>query len=188
MQFIKTVARHVIILCLPLYGLSQSTYLPQDSKHDHFLDRLEILFQTNPDLNLSISKPITRQLAVQVSELADSLNKFFPYDYFYHLSHTDQDNLQHLLMNNSKWVTGSKESFNSKKPVWNSFYKTKANFIEVHEKDFFLDVNPVIEQNQSTFFREDRIRWIFLFLFLLTAVENIAFHRMIFEGESNRNY
>jgi hypothetical protein len=149
MQFIKTVARHVIILCLPAIGLSQSTYLPEDSKHDHFLERMDILLQKNPDLNVFTPKPLTRKLAVQVAEMADSLHKFYPYDEFYHLSKTDQANLQDLLMNNSEWVTGSKESFKSKHPLWHTFYNTKANFFEVNEKDFFLAINPLFDQQQS---------------------------------------
>ena len=44
-------------------------------------------------------------------------------------------------MNNSEWVTGSDTSdFYSKKNFWNTFYKTKANFLEVNEKDFFFVV------------------------------------------------
>src|SRR5882757_7929793 len=50
MQFIKTVARHIIILILPCFGYSQSTYLPQGSQYEHFLDRIGIKMQTNPDL------------------------------------------------------------------------------------------------------------------------------------------
>ncbi|MGC4100131.1 capsule assembly Wzi family protein [Ferruginibacter sp.] len=33
----------------------------------------------------------------------------------------------------------------SKKPLFRTFYKTKANFIEVNNKDFFLAVNPVLQ-------------------------------------------
>lgn len=149
MQFIKTVARHVIILMLPVLGFSQSTYLPEGSKYEHFLDRLGILLQNNADLNGSTAKPMSRKLAVEVTEMADSLHKFYPYDDYYHLSKTDQDNLQSLLMNNSEWVSGSQASFQSKHPLWNSIYKTKANFLQVNEKDFFLAVDPVIQQQQS---------------------------------------
>ena len=149
MQFIKTVARHVIILMLPVFGFSQSTFLPEGSKYEHFLDRLGILLQNNPDLNVFTPKPISRKLAVDLSEMADSLNKFYPYDDFYHLSKTDQSTLQSLLMNNSEWVSGSKASFQSKYPLWNTIYKTKANFLEVNEKDFFLAINPMIQQQQA---------------------------------------
>jgi len=56
----------------------------------------------------------------------------------------DRQNLQSLLLNNAEWVSGSKDSFQSKKPWWNTFYKDKANFYQVNEKDFFMVVNPVI--------------------------------------------
>lgn len=165
-QFKKTIARHSIILLppasvkllvfmllaaalLPVTGSAQSTFLPQGSNYDHFLDRMEILLQTNPELNITTVKPISRKVAVGVAEESDSLHKFYPYDYYYHLSKVDRQTLSSLLMNNSEWVTGSKDSFVSKHPIWNTFYKTKANFYEVNEKDFFLAVNPAIQQTQS---------------------------------------
>ena len=65
------------------------------------------------------------------------------------LSPIDQYNLHSLLMNNSEWVTGDKASFKSKKNLWNTFYTTKANFVEINEKDFFLAINPVLQEQQS---------------------------------------
>ncbi|MBC7848833.1 MAG: hypothetical protein H7Y31_03815, partial [Chitinophagaceae bacterium] len=46
---------------------------------------------------------------------------------------------------NSEWVTGDRSSFQSKKPLWNTFYKTRANLVEVDQKDFFLALNPVFQ-------------------------------------------
>lgn len=148
-QFKKTLVSCLIILLCVDFGFSQSTYLPQGSKSEHFLDRMGILLQTNSELNVYTPKPLLRKVAVQVAETADSLSKFYPYDEYYHLSKVDQYNLNSLLMNNTEWVTGSKESFKSKHSFLGAFYKNKANFFEVNEKDFFLVVDPVIEQNQS---------------------------------------
>jgi hypothetical protein len=158
-QFIKTLARHRIILLSPallmpffllsLTGSAQSTFLPQGSKFEHLLDRMDILQQTDPDLNITTVKPISRKSAVRVAELADSMHKSFPYDDFYHLSTIDRKNLASLLMNNSEWVTGPKDSFTSKRPWFNTFYTTRANFYEVNEKDFFLAINPAIQETQS---------------------------------------
>jgi hypothetical protein len=148
-QFIKTLVRQSIILLFPVFTIAQSTYLPQDSKSDHFLDRLEILLQSNSDLNVFTPKPLSRKLAVKIAEIADSLHRSFPYDYFYRLSSTDQRNLNELLLNNSEWVTGNKDNFQSKNPLWHTFYNTKANFFEVNENDFFLALNPVIQEQQS---------------------------------------
>ena len=158
-QFIKTMVRHSIILSLPVLLLSlflspakiyaQSTFLPQGSKFEHFLDRMEILQQTDPELNITTVKPISRKSAVRMAELADSLAKFYPYDDYYHLSRVDQASLASLLMNNTEWVNGSRDSFQSKRPWLNTFYKTKTNFYEVNENDFFLAINPAIQQTQS---------------------------------------
>jgi hypothetical protein len=145
MQFIKTIARLLIILILPSFGLSQSTYLPQGSPFDHFLDRLGIKLQSNPELNIHAAKYLSREVAVDATEYADSVSALYPESEAYHLGKTDQANAHSLLMNNSEWVNGSQESFLSKHPVWNTFYKTQANLVEVNEKDFFLAVNPVFQ-------------------------------------------
>src|SRR5579859_6854833 len=159
MQFIKTAVRRrkkivltapslTFVVCALLFAAlpaaklrAQSTYIPQGSKFEHFLDRMEILLQTNPDLNISTAKPISRRLAVRVAQLADSLDKQYPYDYFYHISKVDRANLSALLMNNIEWVTTKKDSFASKHPLFNMFYQNKANFYEVEDKDFFLAVD-----------------------------------------------
>jgi hypothetical protein len=154
MQFIKTVARLVIILILPCSGFSQSTYLPQGSQYEHFLDRIGIKMQTNPDLNIFTCKPLSRKMAVDVSEIADSLSNS-PNAGSYQLGKTDRATLNSLLMNNSEWVDSNQSSFNSKHPVWNTFYKTQANFIEVNEKDFFLAINPVLQFQLSNKNGED---------------------------------
>jgi len=148
-QFRKTLVRLCIIFLLPAASFAQSTFLPQGSKSEHFLDRMEILLQTNPELNISTAKPISRKLSVDIAQMSDSLHHFYPYDYFYRLSKIDQYNLHDLLMNNIEWVNGKKDSFNSKKPLLGAFYIHKANFYEVNEKDFFLAVDPVIQQTQS---------------------------------------
>ena len=110
---------------------------------------MEILLQTNPDLNIATAKPMSRKLAVDIAQMSDSLHKFFPYDYYYRLSRIDQYNLNDLLMNNIEWVRGNTDSFLSKRPFLHTFYTHKANFFEVNEKDFFLAVDPVIQQTQS---------------------------------------
>ena len=145
MQFIKTVARQIIILILPCFGFSQSAYLPQGSPYEHFLERLGIKLQTNPELNIFTCKPISNKVAVGVTEYADSVSAVYPDGEALHLGKTDQANAHSLFMNNSEWVSGSQASFQSKHPIWNTIYKTQANFVEVNEKDFFLVVNPVLQ-------------------------------------------
>ena len=144
MQYIiKTFAR-ILILTVPFFATAQSTYLPQGHKHQQLLERLEILLQKNPDLNVATAKPLSRRIAVRVGEYADSVQQLSGI-----LSTVDQKNLQSLYMNNAEWVQGDKTEFASKRSLWNTFYKTKAHFVEVDEKDFFLAINPVIQQQQS---------------------------------------
>jgi hypothetical protein len=154
MQFIKTLSSHgiilaAVILLLPGLAGAQSSFLPQGSAYDHFLDRLQILEQTNPNLNFSSDRPISRRIAVQMAERADSLMKHYPYDEYYHLSPVDQATLHSLLLNNIEWTRVSQDSFASKHPWFDTFYKEKANFYEVTDKDFFLTVDPVIQETQS---------------------------------------
>lgn len=145
MQYIIKTCVAILIFFNPYLLIAQSSYLLQGHKHQHFLDRLEILLQTNVDLNASTAKPLSRRIAVRVAEYADSSQK----NNVNLLSSIDQHNLRSLLMNNSEWVTGDRSDFVSKKSLWNIFYTTKANLLEVNEKDFFLAVNPVIQQQQS---------------------------------------
>src|SRR5690242_15662154 len=135
MQYIIKTIVPLLFLLFPLGLLAQSTYLPQGNKHQPFLNRLEILLQSNDDLNLSTVKPLSRKIAVRAAEYADSVQKAGGNI----LSKIDEYNLRSLLMNNSEWVTSNDTSdFYSKKSWWNVFYKTKTNFLEVNAKDFFF--------------------------------------------------
>lgn len=145
MQFIVKNLLRIVLLMIPYTLTAQSTFLPQGNKHQQLLDRLDIKLQTNTDLNVLTIKPISRRYAVRIGEFADSVQKTDGNL----LSPVDQFNLQSLLMNNSEWVSGDKTGFQSKKSVWNTFYKTKANLIEVNVPDFFLAVNPVFQLSLS---------------------------------------
>ena len=112
------------------------------------MDRLEVHHQDN-ELNYTVFKPVSRRLAANSCEAADSLHHFYPYDYFYEIYPIDKYNLRSLLMNNREWVQGSKDSFASRKPLFKALYKDKANFFAVETKDFFLAVNPVFQYQQS---------------------------------------
>lgn len=153
MQIIKTFIKLAVLL-FPISATAQSTYLPQGSKDYHFVDRLEIKQQKNTDLNFSTLKPFNRKYIVQQAEFLDSarldyrdssgIDKFAGFGNI-NLSRVDEYNLRSLLMNNSEWVTVSREDFKSRRSVLKTFYKTKPNFFEVHTPDFSLVVNPVLQ-------------------------------------------
>ena len=157
MQIIKSFIKLVVFVC-PLSAAAQSTYLNQGAKEIHFINRLEIKQQRNTDLNFSSVRPYNRKYIVREATFLDSarmgykdsagVDKYKEWTDL-DLTEVDEYNLQSLLMNNSEWVNTSKESFISKKPLLNSFYKTKANFFEVNNKDLFLAINPVLQIHQA---------------------------------------
>src|SRR6201996_3877051 len=148
-RFLLIIPALLLTILLPGRTNAQSSFLPQGSKYDHFLERMEILQQTDEDLNITTAKPISRRLAVHVAYIADSLHKWYPYDEIDHLSPVDRANLSSLLANNIEFVTTNRDSFMSKRLWLNTFYKTKANFYEVEDKDFFLAIDPAIQETQS---------------------------------------
>lgn len=150
MQIIKSFFKLFVFIC-PFTSFSQSTYLNQGAKEYHLLDRLEIKARINPDLNFSTLKPYNRRAIVRQAELIDSARMGYvdslgaEQGSQTNLSKVDDFNLRSLYMNNSEWVTGSKEDFESRKPILKTFYKTRANLLEVNTKDFFLAVNPILQ-------------------------------------------
>ena len=157
MQIIKSFVKLLFFIC-PVFATAQSTYLDQGSKGYHFTDRLEIKQQTNTNLNFSTLRPFNRKAIVRQAEFLDSarmgyadstgLDKYKEWTDL-DLTPIDEYNLHSFLMNNTEWVTGARADFMSKKPFLKSFYKTKANFIEVKNKDFFLAINPVLQFSEG---------------------------------------
>jgi hypothetical protein len=141
MQVKKYIFRIVIFL-FPISLIGQTTYTIQGSKEYQMLERLEIK-TNNVDLMLSTAKPYSRKYAVAAVELIDSLNRNKQRG-GYPLSDIDKYNMQRFLMNNSEWAK-PRAAFQSEKPIFNTFYKTRGNLIEVNNKDFFIAVNPVFQ-------------------------------------------
>ena len=152
MQIIKSVIT-LAVFFYPLYIFSQTTYLPEGSKEYQVIDRIEIKQGSNSNLNFSSLKPYSRRSIVQEAEHIDSINLYDGSlignangaDVKSFLTPIDKYNLHSLLMDNSEWVTGSKESFESKNPILKTFYTTKPNLLEVNVPDFFLAINPVVD-------------------------------------------
>jgi hypothetical protein len=88
MQFKQTLL--ILVLC-PAFAFSQTTYLPQGSKENILIERLEILGQKDSILNFSKTRPLNR---LQVVRGAMSFKQLHP-DVL--LSKTDEYNLQSPL-------------------------------------------------------------------------------------------
>ena len=154
MQIIKSLTKLLFFIC-PVFATAQTTFLNQGTKDAHFIDRLEIKQQKNTDLNFSTLRPFSRKSIVRQAEFIDSArlgytdlvtgrDKYKEWN-AQDLTSIDEYNLHSFLMNNSEWVSVPREDFISKKPLLRSLYKTKANLLEVNNKDFFLALNPVIQ-------------------------------------------
>ncbi len=157
MQIIKSFFKLLFFIC-PVLAMAQSTYTTQGSKDVYFTDRLEIKQQTNTHLNFSTLRPFNRKAIVRQAEFLDSARMGYAdstgkdkYAAWTDLDLTpiDEYNLRSFLMNNAEWVTVPRKDFTSKKALFRSFYKTKPNFIEVNNKDFFVAINPVLQFNQG---------------------------------------
>lgn len=129
------------LLIFPAIIFSQTNYLQQDDKGYLLLKRLEIK-SGYEDLQFSADKPYSRKAIVEAVQNIDSL---YQLDSSYvNLSAVDRYNMQRVLMNNMEWAK-PQDYFYSNKPILNTFYKTKANFIEYNSKDLFLTFNPILQ-------------------------------------------
>ena len=159
MQIMKCFFRLAAFLC-PIFSFAQSTYIPLGSKAYDFIERMEIKLQDNRNLNFSSVKPFSRKAIVREVEYLDStrmtptdsamgFNKYGDRSDLI-LTPVDEYNLRSLLMNNIEWTQTPRPEFESARPFLKNFYKTKANFLEVNNKDFFLALNPMLNLQLGT--------------------------------------
>lgn len=146
-------------LCTVLFFVAycasaQSTFLPQQSKHLHFIDRMEIKTGRVADLRFTATKPYDRKYVVQfMTSVVDSMQRikplFFSTDTALQLSETDRYNLHSLYLNNQEWLSDAQRAtFTSKKPLGKTFYQTPAHLLEKYGDDFFIAVNPLLNYRQ----------------------------------------
>jgi len=143
MQFIKTLLLSASFL-FPLVIKAQSTLLPQGYKHQSLMDRLEIKLRDSA-LQFQQLKPYSRRDWVKLLERTLTNETGMTT-----LSAVDQANMRSALMNNYEWVQGDRSTLQSKKKFLKTFYPIPSDFVMVDEKDFFLSINPVIQQIQGT--------------------------------------
>lgn len=142
MQFKQSLLRLVLIL-LPVFSFSQTSFLPQGDKSAVLLDRLEIRFRTDSQFNFSKQQPLSRQRIMQALRFNGAMpgQTGIP-----GLSRVDHYNLSRFFLNNTEYLTDSQRNMiRSPKPLLRNFFTTPANLFEVHEKDFDLVINPVLQ-------------------------------------------
>lgn len=137
-----------MLIVIQVSVTAQSAFLSQESKHLHFLDRLEIKTGKISDVHFSAVRPYDRQLLMNyVTAVIDSSEK--KDSNLLDLSQVDQYNLHSFYLNNQEWMKKDRTLFASKKPIWNKIYQTPANFYEHYGDDYFVVINPLIQVRQS---------------------------------------
>ena len=147
---LKHVAIIFFLFNLLTEGMAQTTYVPLWAKESWLLDRMEIKAQTDNSLNLSTVKPYMRKAYVAVADsfrqmLVEGKNPA-------KLTSVDQYNLDRFQANNSEFSrfdTLSMPGWKSKKDFLGFLWPTRGNMVEVDTKDFYLSLNPAINQQQS---------------------------------------
>lgn len=119
---------------------AQTNYIQTGLKDYDFLDRMEIKTGLQ-DYYYSNIKPFPRHGVARFSEYLDSSVQANPS--FGNLTETDLYNLRSELMANSEW-TNPRDYYLSKKPVFNTVYKTKSHLLEVQKPDLYLAIDPIL--------------------------------------------
>ncbi|MBX2920965.1 MAG: hypothetical protein KF746_02145 [Chitinophagaceae bacterium] len=142
MQVKKTVLLTVFLVGSYTLLFAQSDRIPLGNKQYRLLDRLDIKLQNDSIFSFSAVRPYSRKTYTERVEYIDSLDNAgeLPAG----LSRVDKYNVHSLLMNNAEWTKSFGDSFHTKKPVWNTFFKTPAHLYESYSKDFTLIIDPVI--------------------------------------------
>ncbi len=152
---IKKVAFLFAITACALSARGQVTFLPLGSEGYHNLDRWETLTGRLSDSLTNGDKPESRRNAVYFIESfnkrsgttteanGDDLLIQEAGSGISGVSAIDKYNMQQMVSESSEWSSNPNAATLSKRPILNTFYKTKYNMLRVKTKDFFVVVNPV---------------------------------------------
>jgi hypothetical protein len=126
----------LVFICLPILGMAQGTNAPLNKDYYHLIDRLEIRGGAMAPNHHSAVKPYSR---TAIGSFLDSLaneNRS--------LSRSSEFNRTYLANDNWEW-TNTHDNLNPK-PIWNTVYKYKSDFLYgADKKDAIqIHVNPVL--------------------------------------------
>ena len=127
----------IFLLFLSCQVFSQSANIPIDRDYYHLLERYEIMSGKFSTEFHSHVKPLMRS---KVGSFLDSL--YVNDDFRASLNAKDKLNLEYLA--NDSWEWTEHNASDSKKGIFNFFYRKKNDLIHVDKGDFDLHVNPVL--------------------------------------------
>lgn len=123
---------------LAIASTAQTTYLQLGHVDYETLDRLETRSGKLSDDLFLATKPVSRKSLVKfLSETRLDAR-------YIGLSEIDRYNIAHMTSVSGEWAEESAGAFASKRPIFNTFYKTQPDFLYVNNDKLFLSFNPVI--------------------------------------------
>ncbi len=116
-------------------AIAQATNASLNEDYYHWLDRYEIKAgRVVPELFTTV-KPYKRSAIVAYVDSLEAKDRVFS-------SPADKFNYEYFRNDNWEWSRAA--TSDSKKPIWNTFYKKKSDFYHVDIPDFDLHVSPVL--------------------------------------------
>lgn len=136
---IKKVA-HLLFLSIisATATFAQVTYLPLNTDDNLLLDRLETRSGRLSDTICLSAKPESRERAVEFLIQQRENARFTD------LTRIDRYNIAQKISESGEWAPGGNGAIDSKHPWFHTFYTKQYDFLNVHTKNFFLVVNPII--------------------------------------------
>lgn len=120
---------------------AQSTFIPLGDNEYHLADRLETISGQLSDSLFMSTQPLSREFAVPYF-LQQSTSE--------RLTSVDRSNLARAISISGEWTPDGNGAVDSKHPLFRVFYKKQPDLFHVHNKDFFLAVNPVFSASVSS--------------------------------------
>ncbi|MFQ3213348.1 MAG: hypothetical protein ACJAT1_000734 [Marivirga sp.] len=111
---------------------SQAVNAPLDNDYYHLLDRFEII---NGSLNQSYHSAHKAYNRKEIAGFLDSINTS-------RFNRRDLFNYNYLSLDNWEWL--QEIDYKNEKPILRHIYKAKTDFLNVHEEEFDLHINPVL--------------------------------------------
>ncbi len=121
-----------------LTSFAQTTYLQLGHVDYHLLDRLETRSGKLSDNLFLSTKPVSRKNAVNFLMESRQDARYIG------LSKIDRHNIMRMVSVNGEWAEDGNGAIDSKRPIFNTFYKKQPDLFYINNDELFLSANPVL--------------------------------------------
>ncbi len=129
------------LLCSVITSFAQSSYIKRNMDDSYLIERLDILSKHVSDSLVTSQNPLSRKDAVEYLEEYLAQNESS-------LSKIDKEDIAVFIAKNSEWAYNGNGSIKSKNPLFNTFYKTKSDFLHYSKDGNSFSLNPIIYYQQ----------------------------------------